>query len=237
MRYAVANDGVSIAYTVAGEGMPFVSMPPIPMSFTAGHAEIPEWDAWNEQIVRKRMLICYDCRGAGLSDRDVSDYSLDAWLMDLQAVVDSLGMERVVLFAPGALAVPVAIAYAARRPERVSHLILWQGSAQPAQSDHQNAQSVVLSLVDKDWVLFTETLAHSIEGWSEPETARRSAALMRENHTPQGLGAAFAASAEIDVSSLLPDVKARTLVLHRRESSHDLGASRKLLRASLAPNW
>ncbi|HUF52855.1 MAG TPA: adenylate/guanylate cyclase domain-containing protein [Dehalococcoidia bacterium] len=189
---------------------------------------MPEWRAWNEQIARRGMLVRYDCRGAGLSDRDVIDYSLDAWLLDLEAIVDSLSLEQLVLFAPNSLAVPVAIAYAARWPQRVSHLFLWQAYAQTAHLAEQPGILAILDLVDKDWELFTEKLAHAVEGWSETETARRVAALYRENHTPQGLKAAFAAGMGIDVSALLPQVSSPTLVLHRRESSHDLSQSRKV---------
>src|SRR4030067_709391 len=73
---------------------------------------------------RWRMLVRYDGRGSGLSDREVSDYSLEAWLLDLEAVVERLGLERFALWGSG-LAGPTAIAYAARYPERVSHLLLW----------------------------------------------------------------------------------------------------------------
>ena len=228
IQYAKTSDGVSIAFSTLGEGAPFVQMAMIPFGFMAGHSEVPEWRAWNEQIARRRMLVRYDCRGAGLSDREVSDYSLDAWLLDLEAVVESLGPDRVILFAPDSMAVPVAIAYAARWPERVSHLILWQAYTQATHLAEQPGFQAILGLVDKDWELFTETLAHAVEGWSEPETARRAAALYRENHTPQGLKAAFAAAMGIDVSALLPQVRSPTLVLHRRESRHDLSQSRKV---------
>ncbi len=226
MQYAQTADGLSIAFCTLGEGTPFVGMPPIPFSFTAGHSQVPEWRTWNEQIARRGLLVRYDCRGAGLSDRKVSDYSLDAWLLDLEAVVDRLGLEQFVLFAPDSLAVPVAIAYAARWPQRVSHLILWQAYAQAARLAEQF--QAILDLLDRDWELFTETLAHVVEGWSEPETARRAAALTRENHTPRGLRSAFAAAIGIDVSAMLPQVRSPTLVLHRRESRHDLSQSRNV---------
>ena len=67
----------------------------------------------------------YDCRGTGLSDRDVADYSL-RWVRDIEAVADALA-SSFVIFAPDSLAVPAAIAYAAKNPERVSQLApLWQ---------------------------------------------------------------------------------------------------------------
>ena len=233
-QYVQTADGVSIAFSTQGEGTPFLQMATIPFGIMAGHSEVPEWRAWGQQIARRRMLVRYDCRGAGLSDRDVTDYSLDAWLLDLEAVVDSLSLDHFILFAPDSLAVLVGIAYAARWPQRVSHLILWQAYAQVEDLAEQPGFAAILDLVDKDWQLFTETLAHATEGWSEPETAARAAALFRENHTPQGLRAAFTASRGFDVSGLLSQVKAPTLVLHRRESRHDLSLSRKV--ASQIPN-
>ena len=75
-------------------------------------------------MAQKRMVVRYDGRGSGLSDRDVTDYSLEAHLLDLDAVVERLGLERFALF-PAGVPGPVAIAYAVRHPERVSHLVLW----------------------------------------------------------------------------------------------------------------
>jgi class 3 adenylate cyclase len=227
IQYAKTSDGVNIAFSTMGQGKPFVQVQ-IPVGGMAGHARVPEWRAWGNEIARRRMLVRYDCRGVGLSDRDVSDYSLDAWLLDIEAVVESLGIDDFALFATGALAGPVAIAYAARWPRQVSHLVLWQAYAETKHIANQPGAQAVLDLVDKDWVLFTETIAHSVEGWSEPRTASISAALLRENHTPQGLRAAFTASAGLDVSDLLPKVTCPTLVLHRRESLHDLTLSRRV---------
>ncbi len=224
-RYATTRDGVRIAFCTMGEGTAYIEMPPVPISHGAGPAEVPEWQAWDEELARRGMLVMYDCRGAGMSDRDVGDYSLDAWMLDLDAVVDSLGLEQFVLFAPDSLAVPVAIAYAVRRPERVSHLILWQAHADVAYITDDPRFAGIMNLLDKDWVLFTEVLAQAFEGFSEPATAHREAAQLREHHTAQGLKAALTAAAGIDVSDLLPQVSSPTLVLHRREGRQDLKQS------------
>jgi DNA-binding CsgD family transcriptional regulator len=208
--------------------MPFVEMPPIPLCHGPGPSEIPEWQAWDEQIARRGILVEYDCRGAGMSDREVTDYSLHAWMRDLDAVVDALGVHRVALFAPDSLAVPVAIAYAARWPERASHLILWQAHTGITHMLNDPAFATVLELMDKDWTLFCEVLVQVMEGWSDLETAHREAAGIRQLHTPQGLAAALAAAAEVDVSHLLPEVRAPTLVLHRRQGRQPLSESMRV---------
>ena len=233
-QYARTSDGVKIAFCTKGQGIPFVEMPPIPFSHGASPSQIPEWQAWDEEMARRGMLVEYDCRGTGMSDRDVTDYSLDAWVRDLEAVVDSLGLDRFTLFAPDSLAVPVAIAYAVRWPERVSHLILWQAHAQVTHILNDPGFAGVLQLMDKDWTLFSEVLVQVMEGWSEPETAHREAAGIRELHSPQGLRAALSAAAEVDVSDLLPQVTSPTLVLHRRDGRQPLSESMKV--ASGIPN-
>jgi len=124
IQYATTADGASIAFWTLGEGMPFVQMPWLLSSHIELEWQIPEMRSWYERLAQKRMLVRYDARGAGLSDRDVADFSLDAQVLDLEAVVDRLGLERFALFG-GGFEGPVAIAYAARHPERVSHLLLW----------------------------------------------------------------------------------------------------------------
>lgn len=233
-QYARTSDGVKIAFCTKGQGMPFVEMPPIPFCHGAGPAEIPEWQAWDEQIARRGMLVEYDCRGAGMSDHDVTDYSLDAWVRDLEAVAEALGQEPFVLFAPDSLAVPAAIAYAGRHSERVSHLILWQAHTQVRDMLSQPGFATVLDLIDRDWALFCEVLVQIMEGWSEPETAHREAAGIMRLHTPHGLKAAMTAALEVEVSHLLPQLAVPTLVLHRREGGQPLSEAMRV--ASGIPN-
>jgi len=230
-RYATTSDGVRIAFSTKGRGVPFIEIPPIPFCHGAGPAEILQWQAWDEEIARRGMLVDYDCRGAGLSEREVVDFTLDAWVRDVEAVVDALGADRVTLLAPDSLAVPTAISYAVRFPDRVSHLVLWQAHASIKYLMSDPAFSTVLELIDKDWTLFCEVLVQVMEGWTDPETAHREAAMMRELHTPQGIKAAVSAAGHIDVSDLLPQVRTPTLVLHRRDSRHPLSESMRVASA------
>ena len=94
----------------------------------------------------------------GLSDREVADYSLDAHMLDLEAVVKRLGIERFDLFAPTRTA-PAGIAYAARHPDRVSHLILWNAGARWTRASVPNKVQVAGTLASQDWEMFLETFA------------------------------------------------------------------------------
>src|SRR5262249_34468182 len=112
-----------IAFATAGEGPPLVR---VNNWFT--HLELdwdnPVWRHWSEALAERRMLVRYDPRGSGLSDRDVADLSLDALVSDLKAVVDALKLRRFPLIGLCQGGV-IAVAYAARHPERVSRLVLY----------------------------------------------------------------------------------------------------------------
>jgi len=215
IQYAQTADGVSIAFCVMGEGIPLVQMPNSPWSHVQLEWQIPEVRRWYERLAQKRNLIRYDGRGSGLSDRDVTDYSLEAQVLDLEAVVDRLGLERFTLF--GLIhSGPAAIAYAARHAERVSQLLLWCCWARTRDTASPRLRAL-RQLLDTDWETYTETAAHTLLGWSEGEQARSAAAMMRECVRQEAAQAALTACREFDVTALLPQVRSPSLVLHRRE--------------------
>ncbi len=217
IQYAQTADGVSIALWTLGEGTPFVEMPTIPVSHIQMEWQIPEWRHWYEPLAQRRRVVRYDCRGAGLSEREVADFSLDAYALDLEAVADRLGLESFALLGP-IHSGPVAIAYAARHPDRVSHLILWHSWARTR--DAASPQFGALArLRDTDWDVYSETVAHTLLGWSEGEPAHRYAALLRECIAQETMKAALGAIGAFDSTAILPQVKAPTLVLHRRQLS------------------
>lgn len=219
IQYARTKDGVNVAFWTLGEGAAFVHPT---LGTTAGHREweIPECRRWYEQLANRWKLVRYDNRGEGLTDRNVSVRSLEASVADLETVVDRLGLEKFVLFGPW-YGGPPAIAYAAQHPERVSQLILWCTFARGSEWLQLSQLQAARTLIDKDWTVYTETVAHVIFGWPEGEPARRYAALLRESITPERLEEWYAEVGEWDVSTLLPQVLAPTLVLHRR--GHILG--------------
>jgi class 3 adenylate cyclase len=216
IQYARTSDGVSIAYSTIGEGAPLVHMSG-GVSHCALEWDIPECRRWYEALARRRRLVRFDARGTGLSERDVSTFALENGQQDVVAVVDRLGLETFALFASMNSA-PIAVAYAARYPERVSRLILWSAYASASEWTSRPVIQASRSLVDKDWVFFTETLSHLVYGWSEGEPARRYAALMRESITREFVQAFYGAMVSWDVAPLLPKVSAPTLVLQRRDA-------------------
>ena len=214
VHYATSAGGARIAYATHGSGLPIVCMPPLPLRHVELEWQLPEDRRWLERLNPGRKLIRYDPRGLGLSERRVEDFSLDAFVGDVAAVVDAVGDARVALFA-GMNSAPIAIAYAIRNPERVSHLILWCAVSRVA--DALSPQlTTLLALAEKDWQLFTEAMAHQMVGWSAGEAAHRYAEYLRACLAPEVAAPLFAALATIDVTALLPEVRVPTLVLHRR---------------------
>ena len=128
--YCRASDGVRLAYAIAGSGPPLVK--------TANWMNHVEYD-WESSIIRHFFvglardftLLRYDARGNGLSDWDVEDVSLDAWVSDLETVVDAAGLDRFPLLGMSQ-GCAISVAFAVRHPERVSHLILYGGFARGA---------------------------------------------------------------------------------------------------------
>src|SRR5271154_4896427 len=123
IKYCRAPDGVRIAYAISGSG-PFLVKSGNWMNHLEYDWESPIWRHFFRGLSRGHTLIRYDARGHGMSDWDVDELSLDAWVTDLETVVDTVGVDRFPLLGisqGGA----VAVAYAAQHPERVSHLILY----------------------------------------------------------------------------------------------------------------
>jgi len=228
IQYARTADGVSIAFWTLGEGRPFVWIMALPFSHVQLEWQMPDIRRWYERLAQRRKLVRYDGRGSGVSDRDVTDYSLDAHVLDLEAVVDRLGLERFDLFAVFH-AGPVAIAYAARHPERVSHLVLWCSWARGSDLAGSPLIQTMRGFISQNWEAYTETAAGSFLGWSEAESAHQFAAFLRGCVTPEAGQAALEATTRFDVTDLLPQLRTPTLVLHRRELRFpDAGIARRL---------
>ncbi len=215
IQYARTKDGVSIAFYAIGEGKPLVYMTNWPYQHLQLEWQYPFQVHIFELILEKRRLVRFDGRGAGLSEMSVSDYSLEARLSDLESVVERLGLETFDLLGHSSSG-PVAIAYAARNPDRLSHLVLWNTYASGADFLAIPQIRALRGLIDTDWEMFTESTAHVIFGWSEGEEARRYAAFMRECVSQDNARASIPARLEADVAELLPQVNTPTLVVQYR---------------------
>ena len=127
IRFCTTADGVRLAYATIGEGPPLVKV-----SNWLSHLEFdwgsPVWRHWLTELSRGRCLLRYDERGCGLSDWNPPELSFEGWMNDLETVIDATGLKRFPLLGCSQGA-SLAITYAVRYPDRVSHLILHGGYA------------------------------------------------------------------------------------------------------------
>ena len=132
--------------------------------------QLPEWVWYTDRLSEKRIVVRYDPRGSGMSDRNVTDFSLDSLECDLEAVVNAVGLERFALMAM-LFTGPVAIAYAARHPEQLSHLLLWCAYASGRDYADLPAVKAFQALRMQDWEIYTQTGAHAFLGWAAADHA------------------------------------------------------------------
>ena len=92
VSFTTSFDGTRIAFAIAGNGPPLVKVANY-MSHVGYDWDSPVWVHWLEELTRDHTLIHYDERGSGLSDWNVEDISFEAWVRDLEAVVDATGLE------------------------------------------------------------------------------------------------------------------------------------------------
>ncbi len=217
IRYAQTSDGVSIAYCFSGEGQPLVlAGPPSTM-----HCQL-NWKTFAGlylPLAGRLRLISYDPRGTGLSDRSALDFSIEAMVRDLEAVVLRTGLGS---FALAAFmdAVPVAITFAARNPARLSKLVILDGYTSAADFLTSAAGQAHTALLEQDWVLYTDTLAHVLMGIDDPQHAAAIAEHMRAAIEPEAFRQFMADELTWDdVSPLLGRITAPTLVLHSKDNA------------------
>ena len=216
IKYCRAPDGVRLAYAISGNGPPLVKSGNW-LNHLEYDWESPIWRHVFHRLSRAHTLIRYDARGNGMSDWDVDALSLDAWVTDLETVVDAVGIERFPLLGisqGGA----VAVAYAVRRPERVSHLILYGAFAlggkkrSPAEKERREAMATLMRI---GWGADNPSFRQMFTGLFIPGATHEQAdyfnALQRKTTSPECAVRYFDAVGDFDIKDLLSKVRRRRL--------------------------
>jgi pimeloyl-ACP methyl ester carboxylesterase/DNA-binding CsgD family transcriptional regulator len=221
IRFCTAADGVRIAFATHGTGPPIVRA-----STWLTHLEFdwqsPIWRHWLEGLAEGHTVVRYDERGCGLSDWAVEDFSLQAWVADLEAVVDAAGLERFALLGVSHGG-PIGIAYAARHPERVSHLVLYgtfaRGRLRRSARSREEAELLV-SLVRVGWgqanPAYRRVFTTLFVPGATPQQMDWFDELQRVSTTPETAAQIRRTRDEVDVTALAGRVAAPALVLHAR---------------------
>jgi pimeloyl-ACP methyl ester carboxylesterase/DNA-binding winged helix-turn-helix (wHTH) protein len=242
IRFCTASDGARIAYATSGSGPPLVK-PANWMTHLEFDWESPVWRHWLRELSREHTLVRYDERGSGLSDRDVTDLSFDAWVRDLETVVDTMRLERFPLLGISQ-GCAVAIAYAVRHPERVTRLVLYGGYAEGAYKRARTpaqlaeAEFVMRQLPlgwGRDNPAFRLFFAAAFIPEGSLEQMRWFSELQRISTTPEIASRLRDTAANIDVTALAPLVRVPTLVLHAADDAATPFDQGRLL-AALVPD-
>jgi len=214
VRFCTSFDGVRIAYATLGEGPPLVSVPSWGFNLELDWKH-PNGHAFFEGLSRGGLYVAFDCRGVGASQRDVDDVSLDARVGDIAAVVDHLQLERFDLFG-GLDGAAVSVAYAAQHPERVSRMVLWAAYPCGVEMVRPGAARSVVELIRGNWSLARRAMADTVFPSGPTELQRWWSNSVRESVLPETAARHVEFYASVDVREYLPEVRAPTLVLHRR---------------------
>ena len=225
IRFCATSDGVQIAYAHVGQGPPLIKT-----ANWLNHLEYdwrsPVWRHLLEELATDHRLFRYDARGNGLSDWDVDDISFEAFVRDLETVVDAAGIERFPLLGISQ-GCAVSIAYAVQHPERVTHLVLYGGFARGRRkrgsTNEIEQQQALLTLMRQGWgqdnPVFRQIFTSLFMPDATPEQMRWFNDLQRMTASPENAVRIRQAVDEIDVSRLLGRVTAPTLVLHCRDDA------------------
>ena len=221
VRYCTTEDGVRLAYTVAGEGYPLVRS-----VGWATHVEYdlakPLWRYMLEPLTERFQLVLYDGRGTGLSDRHVEEHSLEQWVTDLEAVVNAIGLKRFALLGISQGG-STTIDYSTRHADLVSHLILY-GSFARANNSNPRSRELYESLVTMARVgwgqnhpTFRQVFTAMFIPRATVDQQQMFDEMQRLSMNAEEVVALLRAISTLDVRELLPRVTVPTLVLHRRE--------------------
>jgi class 3 adenylate cyclase len=218
IRYVRSADGTRIAVHTMGQGRPLVILPAVWIVSMEASWKVPAQREGLERLAENRMVVRFDNRGQGLSERDVTDFSLEARVADVTAVVDSLDAEHVDLYALSNAA-PAAISFAANN-DRIHRMILSSASARGRAFRVSEQRRAIAQLIEVDWPLYVKTVVLQGFGWTE--TGRQVAESAIDSISPQTFAAAMQAVASYDASSLAPRVRCPTLVMHRKQQQETL---------------
>ena len=223
LRFTTSADGTRLAYAVVGQGPPLVKVAN-PLTHLQYDWESPIWRHWIEGLSNQYSLIRYDERGCGLSEREVANFSIEAWVNDLEAVVNAQDLTRFPIIGTSQGA-SVAVAYAARYPDKVSHLILHCGYVRgrfwrEPKADKRLEIETLLNAIRVGWgqdtPAFRQIFATLFVPGGSPTQHKWFCDLARITATPETAACMEEAFYQIDVRDMAPQILAPTLVTHSR---------------------
>jgi class 3 adenylate cyclase/alpha-beta hydrolase superfamily lysophospholipase len=223
VQFCTTCDGVRIAFCTSGEGHPLVKTANW-LSHMEFYRVSPVTRHWGRELSKHNLFVMYDGRGTGLSDWRVEDLSFQAWVHDLEAVVDAASLDRFVLLGMSGGSA-ISIAYTVSHPERVSHLILYgafaRGWAKIGLPQHKlEGMQALTKLTEIGWGRSNPAYRQIFTTMFVPEATTEYMHsfndLQRMSTSPEIAAKFWVEIGNIDVLDLLPKVRVPTMVLHAR---------------------
>ena len=227
IRFARGRDGVRLAYAMSGTGQPVIVKAATWLSHLEHDWQSPVWRHLLQGMSQLGRFVRYDERGCGLSDWTVPDLHFDRWVDDMEAVVKAAGAEQFALLGISQGAA-VAIAYAVRHPEQVSHLILHGGYARgrlvrSSTPDQREEAETMRRLAQLGWgkedASFRQFFTTQFIPGGTAEQHAWFNEMERLSTSPENAARFMREFDYIDVLDLLGSVRCPTLVMH---SVHDV---------------
>lgn len=226
IRFCTTEDGVRIAYATTGKGSPIVR-PGHWLTHLEYDLKSPVWGHLIEGLSQQHMLVRYDPRGTGLSDREVDDVSAEAKVRDLEAVVNDLQLQRFALLGISQ-GTSTAVRYAVKHPDKVSHLILYgsyaRGRLHRDKGDGYESPEMLeamCTLIRQGWGSDNESYRELFSSRYVPSGDRKLIRFLNDlekvSASPDMAARYLREISDIDIRSLLPQIKAPALVLHCRD--------------------
>jgi pimeloyl-ACP methyl ester carboxylesterase/DNA-binding CsgD family transcriptional regulator len=214
IRYCTTLDGVRIAYVSEGRGIPVVFCHFV-YTFSLSDL-VPSYDRTVRLMGRGTQFIRHDIRGTGLSQREPGEVSSETTILDMEAVVDALGLEQFVLFG-AAIGGTRAIQYAVRHPERVAGLLLYESCPRLLDAFPEPALRAFAQLARVDWPLAARTMADVAVRRQDEGEGLRWAELLERSLSGEMMAHILERNVELDVEPLLAQVSCPTVVCHARD--------------------
>ena len=209
----LTGDGIDLAWGDLGVGAPVVVVPAWISNLEVIAQGRDPRSSVVEHLARNRRAITYDRRGTGLSGGEVRDFGIEAAVGELEAVLEHLG-EPAALFAMSG-AGPIALAGAARRPDLVSHLVLF-GTYASGPRTFGDVGRPILDLMRQRPNIATELLAGLYRPGASGAATLHFARMLRESAPTEVAAGYLEAIYTTDVTDLLDEIRAPALVLHYR---------------------
>jgi pimeloyl-ACP methyl ester carboxylesterase/DNA-binding CsgD family transcriptional regulator len=237
IRFCTASDGARIAYAVHGRGPPLVRV-----ATWLTHLELDwgslVWRHWLDRLGETHTVVRYDERGCGLSEAGSGELSVPTWVGDLEAVIEAAGFDHCALLGVSQGAA-IAVAYAARHPDRVTDLVLYGGYARGRRRRGQDAQEEALvAAIRAGWGgderAYRQLFSMLFLPGGTPEQMAWYEELLRSTTSAEEAIRLFRARGSVDVRDDAPSVRSRTLVIHAR-GDHVVPVEEGRLLATLIP--